>query len=53
MEEVCRPRHPESGKLLQNVRQRARTSGRRLVGAEDSLDSKEFLLRDDENDNHD
>ena len=26
MEEVCQPRHPESGKLLQNIRQRARTS---------------------------
>ena len=30
MEEVCRQRHPESGKLLQNLRRRARTSGGKI-----------------------
>ena len=53
MEEVCRPRHPEvenhyrmsDGVLEQAVE--------RLVGEENSSDSEEILLGDDENDNND
>ena len=53
MVEVCRPRHPESGKPLQNVRGVVEQAVERLVGAEDSTDSEEILLGDDENDNND
>ena len=53
MEEVCRPRQPESGKPLKNVRWRGRTSGKEISRCRGLSDSEEILLGDDENDNND
>ena len=53
MEEVCRPCHPESGKYYRTSDGVLEQVVERLVGEENSSDSEEILLGDDENDNND
>ena len=45
MEEVCRPRHPESGKHYGTSDGVVEQAVERLVCAEDSSDSEEILSR--------